>query len=1194
MATLTELLDQLDPDDSVRRGGQFERICKWFLTHDPAYTHDIREVWLWNDWPGKWGSDAGIDLVAADLNGNLWAIQAKAYAETTSITKRDVDTFLSESARSVFSFRLLIATTDQIGATAKRTLADQEKQAAVLLRGDLEASQIDWPESPSHLHARPVVPKQPRPYQRAAVEAVVRGFDSGNSRGQLIMACGTGKTLTGLYINDELGAERTLVLVPSLSLLAQTLREWSANSSTGFVPLAVCSDKTVVDRDSITATTSDLGRPVRTAPAEIASFLRSSGRRVVFATYQSSPQISAAFGLGGVPAFDLVIADEAHRCAGRTSSEFGAILNNEFIEARRRLFVTATPRFFTGRVVDEAKEADFEIASMDDHSKFGPVFHRLSFAEAISRKFLTDYRVVIVGVDDATYRDWAEQRRLVTTDGQKVTDARTLAGQIGLAKAMHRYDLRRTISFHSRVNRARAFAAELPAVIDWMPPNHRPSGKLWAEHTSGEMPTGKRHVLLQHLARLHECDRALLTNARCLTEGVDVPALDGVAFIDPRRSEVDIVQAVGRAIRLATDKATGTIVIPVFVDTDQNPETALNDSSFKPVWEVIQALRAHDDSLGETLDQLRREFGIKGGEGSIQLPGKIVLDLPATVSHDFADAFDVRLVEQTTATWEFWLGLLEQFIKQEGHALIPATHKIDGHAIGSWVATQRHKHGKGQLDVVRKQRLDDVPNWTWDALTAQWEEGFTRLVSFVDQHGHASVPQSYVIDGFRLGAWVTMQRVNHAENRGLPEREVRLVALAGWTWDPRAEQWEVKFERLLAYIEEHGDACVPTSYSVEGCRLGGWVQAQRSKYARDELDQDRVDRLRVLPGWSWNPDSDQWERFFQLLTTFTREYGHARVPQTFTIEGHRLGMWVTNQRQNLTKGVLANERAERLQALPGWNPADRWEEWFDRVKAYVDEFGHACVPKPYIVDGHRLGNWVAKQRDKFASGSLTADKISRLKALPGWTFDPYADQWEEGFRLLVAYVQEHGHARVPKSHNVGSYRLGQWVGVQRIAFAKDALAAERVERLRALPMWSWDPIADQWEEGFARLTVFVAENGHARVPQSYVDRTGYSLGRWVSTQRVAFAKDALAAERVERLRALPMWSWDPIADQWEKGFARLTVFVAENGHARVPQSYVDQTGYRLGQWCKVQRRTQNNGALSTSRQLRLLGLHGWR
>ena len=310
-----------------------------------------------------------------------------------------------------------------------------------------------------------------------------------------------------------------------------------------------------------------------------------------------------------------MIADEAHRCAGRVSSDFATVLDAEAIKAQRRLFMTATPRYFTGRVLKAAKEADFEVASMDDESRFGPVFHRLGFAEAIERELLTDYQVAVVGVDDATYLEWAERGRFVTLDGKKVTDARTLAGQIGLAKAMRRYDLHRTISFHSRVSAAREFATSMPEGhrLDACAPATR-RGSCGRATPRVRCPPATDQGSLQHLRHLDDGERGLLANARCLGEGVDVPTLDGVAFIDPRRSEVDIVQAVGRAIRKAEDKTVGTIVIPVFIDTDDDPETALDDSAFKPVWDVIKALRAHDEELGEQLDELRRELG-RGSSG---------------------------------------------------------------------------------------------------------------------------------------------------------------------------------------------------------------------------------------------------------------------------------------------------------------------------------------------------------------------------------------------------------------------------------------------------------------------------------------------------------------------------------------------------------------------------------------------------
>ena len=317
MPALGELLARLDSDPN-RRGKQFEYICQWFLENDPTYRPLLRRVWMWGDWPGRWSdTEAGIDLVAEDNDGKLWAIQAKAYSPSHSISKRDVDKFVAESSRSKFTHRLLIATTDKRHHIAEHLMDDLGIPFIGLTQLHEADDHLDWPSTPAALRPSPPPKvKKPWDYQRPAINDVVKGFETAD-RGQLIMACGTGKTLTAWFITERLKAERTLVLVPSLSLLKQTMREWqTANVKKPFAPLLVCSDETVgsLGEDAAISHTSTLGVPVTTDPREIAGFLRKrSGPRVVFSTYQSSPQIAAAFELGRVPEFDLVIADFSSR-----------------------------------------------------------------------------------------------------------------------------------------------------------------------------------------------------------------------------------------------------------------------------------------------------------------------------------------------------------------------------------------------------------------------------------------------------------------------------------------------------------------------------------------------------------------------------------------------------------------------------------------------------------------------------------------------------------------------------------------------------------------------------------------------------------------------------------------------------------------------------------------------------------------
>jgi superfamily II DNA or RNA helicase len=954
MTTFPELFEQLDPDENVR-GKQFERICKWYLEHDPVYAGQLTRVWLWKDWPGRWypKKEAGIDLVAEHRDGTLWAIQCKAYNPAYPVTKDDVDKFLSESNRKdntgrfLFSYRLLITTTDHIGPTARNTMNAQAIDVGHLGRTHLDTVEVDWPASLSDLRARRLPPKEPKghwAYQGEAMNKVVKGFHQAD-RGKLIMACGTGKTLTALFIREKLAAERTLVLMPSLQLMKQTIGEWRRNKKVDFDFLAVCSDKTVSkdDDDMPVSSTSELGVPPTTDPQKIATFLRRrSGPRVVFATYQSSPEIAKAFKLGHVPAFDLAIADEAHRCASPHASEFATILDNKKIKAHRRLFMTATPRIYSARVLTTAKEAGFEFASMDDEEKFGKVFHRLTFREAIQRNLLTDYQVAIIGVDNATYLDWAETGWFITIDGKEVTDARTVAGQIGLAKAMRTkamggYDLRRVITFHRLRKNAKAFSTSLPEVIEWMPTRQRPKGKLWTDYLDGTMPADDRQRRLHTLSEVGEGERGLISNARCLTEGVDVPTLDGVAFIDPKRSEIDIAQAVGRAIRLAHGKTIGTIVIPVFIDTDEpNPEVILDDSAFKPVWDVLLALRSHDEELAQQLDDLRRMLGRlpRGGRGTVRLPDKLHTDIPDVCGVDFARAFDVRLVEQTTASWEFWFGLLERYVGENGNTLVPAKSRFHGHKLGAWVNEQRTRYMGGTLPAERMSRLAELDGWTWDARDTLWEEAIRHLGDYIEENGNAIVPVTYrTANGFKLGQWVSVQRTTYEKGIIDQERRERLDALPGWAWNVQDYLWEEGFRHYEEYIETHGNALVPLKYaSDDGYQLGAWVNTQKVKNGRGTLPPHREERLRQLPGWSWSAKDSFWEEGLSPLLRYVEVHDNPNVPQKYADpDGYPLGSWVTTQRVARRAGRLKPEREARLSAVPGWdwNPhrgPGNWDE----------------------------------------------------------------------------------------------------------------------------------------------------------------------------------------------------------------------------------------------------------------------------
>ena len=433
------------------------------------------------------------------------------------------------------------------------------------------------------------------------------------------------------------------------------------------------------------------------------------------------------------------------------------------------------------------------------------------------------------------------------------------------------------------------------------------------------MTSGERETRLNRLRATTGNERGVLTNARCLSEGVDVPTLDGVAFIDPRRSQVDVVQAVGRAIRKADDKTVGTIIIPVFVDEAVDAVDALDSSEFNRVWQVVKALRDHDEVIAEELDGYRRELGRSGSLG--KLSSKIILDLPSSISADFALAFDTRLVDESTASWEFWYGVLERYVDRENNVFVPKGHvEEDGLRLGQWVQVQRTWYKAGKLSAERSARLAGLPGWDWYPQDVAWEEGFTALERFGDRENHLLVPQSHVEDdGYRLGRWVNVQRRFHAERKLSPERIARLTALPGWQWNSMHAAWEKGYAALERFVHDNGHARVPSGHYEDGERLGQWVVVQRSFYGQGKLSDERAKRLTEVSGWEWSPLDADWNKGYACLQRFAAAEGHARVPSNRVEEdGYRLGGWVIKQRARRNDGRLSDERAERLEALPGW------------------------------------------------------------------------------------------------------------------------------------------------------------------------------------------------------------------------------------------------------------------------------------
>lgn len=648
--TIHHILDELAEaaTDHRDKGGKFERLMKAYFLTDPLYVSRFSEVWLWNEWPGRNAkTDTGIDLVAQERDtGALVAIQCKFYAPSYSLQKGDIDSFFTASGKSPFASRLIVSTTDKWSKHAEDALEAQQIPCARLRVADLEDSAVDWSKfslaKPDHVVLR--TKKKPFKHQQAALKAVHEGFQE-QKRGKLIMACGTGKTFTSLKIVEQETPSNGLVLflVPSISLLSQTLKEWTAQATGEIRAFAVCSD-TKVGKHSEDIAVHDLAFPATTDAKRLGQAMaaRPKGdtrRTVIFSTYQSIDVISQAQKKYGVGEFDLIVCDEAHRTTGVTlsgddESAFVRVHKSDFLAARHRLYMTATPKIYADESKTKADEAGAEIASMDDETKFGPEFHRLGFGEAVSQGLLADYKVMVLAVDEKSVTKTFQSQLADKNKELNLDDVVKIVGcWNGLSKRLATTDgdntatldphpMRRALAFARDIKSSKHLAQLFPEVVDqYIDGSDEDLLRCDVQHVDGTFNVLLRNQKLDWLKEDSEGNTCrILSNARCLSEGVDVPALDAVLFLNPRDSVVDVVQSVGRVMRRAEGKKYGYIILPIGVPANLTPEEALKDNKkYKVVWQVLQALRAHDDRFNALINKI--DLNNDPGGGKINVIG---------------------------------------------------------------------------------------------------------------------------------------------------------------------------------------------------------------------------------------------------------------------------------------------------------------------------------------------------------------------------------------------------------------------------------------------------------------------------------------------------------------------------------------------------------------------------------------------
>jgi superfamily II DNA or RNA helicase len=961
----------------------------------------------------------GIDGVYKTMLGEYVPYQVKFRSNRPTLGYNEVAEFLGITEKA--TDRLLITNCDTIAIDVKNRTGIRS------LRG-VDFDQLtaeDFMVIENWLNKKPVKrkPLMPDPYQVEALSNIAACLDK-NDRGTVVMACGTGKTLVALWAVEQSKAKTILVLVPSLTLMQQTLEEWSVHNSWGkdFSYLCVCSDPQVdlKNDDAIEIDANDLPFRIDTDPEIVKNYLgQENGKiKIVFSTYQSSQVVSQA--TRDVFEFDIGIFDEAHKTTGSSEGRFSLALKDENIKIRKRIFLTATPKHYD--ISKRDKHGEFKVSSMDDERVYGRRAHTLTFGNAAAKGIICPYKVVITLIDKHQVNDFALKNGITLVEGDEVK-AKWVASQIGVSSSINHTNATKVITFHGGVNNAKYFETnEYGGIKKFL--NH-----FEVFHVNGKQKSNERKDLI---AKFRNAPRSLITNAKCLTEGVDVPAVDMVAFVDPRHSKIDIAQAVGRAMRKPRggDKKVGYIVVPIFAGNldDQSIAQALEKEDFDDVASILNSLMEQDEELVEIIRELKQAKGRDEIFNPKRLKEKVEVIGPIVGLNELTNSIYVETVDRLGESWDEWCGKLIKFKQREGHTNVHQNHIEEGFRLGGWVSTQRGN--RSILSIERINRLAAL-GFIWDPLFEKWESGFSALLKFKVRHGNCLVRQGHSEDGFKLGMWVGMQRTN---KHLLDSDRLNRLELLGFEWNAFDVQWQRRYDALVRFSLREGHCNTPIKHVEDQLKIGQWASQQRTN--KSKLSEYKINLLNDLK-FNWNTYDELWETGFDSLLEFKKVNGNCDVSRDYFQGKHNLGNWVRTQRSNKEK--LSQLQIQRMNSIGfNWTLLDsRWDHGLKLLSKYKLRTGDCLVPQRHKEDGFQLGIWVANIRKK---PILEDDRMETLNDI-GFIWDVLSYKWQMGFQALIAFKKREAHCGVPGKHIENGYKLGQWVGVQR--YERDDLSDER-------------------------------------------------------------------------------------------------------------------------------------------------------
>jgi len=988
--------ESADTRKNTQAGKLFELFAKYYFLTEPTQKINYKNVWLYSEVPPSIldklklpQKDYGIDLILQDTHDKFAAVQCKFKNDELLELNWTKDKLGNAFGLAKNCDRLIIFTNaSSITNVAKKLTSSYEQICYDSLSEITPETFGDLLEVANGHAPKPHQKKRPKEHQVKAINAVINHLKE-NDRCQLILPCGAGKTLTALWIKEEIKAAKTLVLVPSLALLRQIKNDWNSQRNTQFDYVCVCSEKDIDSEkeDAVEVKPYEIGGPLETRPKELVSYLKQDVNTVVFSTYQSIELVSKAIRLIRNWEFDLIICDEAHRTFGSAAKNtFTIVHDNKKVPAKKRIYMTATPKVASKSLKSKLGQ-DYELlCDMGREDIFGREAFRMSFAEAIDRGILCQYKIIGVGVSDKEVKKFIDNRQYT---GEAT--AADIAHNFALNHVMEKYKAFHALSFHSRVKWAKEFSERHSKFFQ----------NIFTRHLEGKDPTAFRNKVLKEF---RNSTAGVVSNARCLSEGVDVPTIDLIYFCDPKTSKIDIVQSAGRALRIdpSGKKKEGFIVVPIFHHIDEDIEKELSKNEvFNHLVSVIRSLCEHDERLMAEINGIATGKGKKSTKRievtSIGEDDERIIKIEG-FEKKIKKALFTEIIDRTKDNWEIYFQKFKEHIENGGSPYISRANP-ETSELGMWCSWQRNNKAKGTLSNDKIRRLSDA-GFSWTPLDEKWEVRFNEYSQFAKLTGKSNFTETDKKEFpqfAKLFYWCRIQKIlyNRNANKYSAERYERLTK-EGFSFDINSDEdninWLKNYEKLKAFKDKNGHCSVSqTDKDPELRRLGKWVNTQRTLYKGRMSNgrfitilPERVEMLEKL-GMIWNAKDADWEKGFRDLKSYKEKHNHFNIPQTDKL-------YFRARRLRLKKETLSSDQLARLNSIGFYEnyiiekgqkqfkpyPETNFNKRFNQLLEFKAKFGTIEI-KARHKEFSGLYYWlkdIKEQRDR-----LTESQINRLESI---------------------------------------------------------------------------------------------------------------------------------------------------------------------------------------------------------------------